>query len=92
MTPISSPWPFAQWGINIMGPFPLRKKQLRFLIVVIDYFIKWVEVEPVATITEAKVTNFVWKTSSGGLESHVSLYQTMESSLTALSFKKFAKT
>ena len=44
-----------------MVPFPLGKKQLRFLIVAIDYFIKWVEVEPVATITEAKVTNFVWK-------------------------------
>ena len=75
-----------------MGPFPLGKKQLRFLIVVIDYFIKWVEVEPVATITEAKVISFVWRTSSGGLESHVSLYQTIESSLTALSFKNFAKT
>ena len=61
MTPISSPWPFAQWRIDIMVPFPLGKKQLRFLIVAIDYFIKWVEVEPVATIIEAKVTSFVWK-------------------------------
>ena len=40
MTPISSPWPFTQWEINIMGPFPLGKKQLRFLIVAIDYFTK----------------------------------------------------
>ena len=40
MTPISSPWPFAQWGIDIMGPFLLGKKQLRFLIVTIDYFTK----------------------------------------------------
>ena len=44
-----------------MGPFPLGKKQLRFLIVAIDYFIIWVETEPVTTITEAKVTSFVWK-------------------------------
>ena len=42
-----------------MGPFPLRKKQLRFLIVTIDYFTKWVEVELAMTITEAKVTSFV---------------------------------
>ena len=61
MTPISSPWPFVQWGIDIMGPFPLGKKQLRFLIVIVDYFTKWVEAEPVMTITEAKVTSFVWK-------------------------------
>ena len=61
MTPIFSPWPLAQWGIDIMGPFPLGKKQLKFLIIAIDYFIKWVEVELVTTITEAKITSFVWK-------------------------------
>ena len=44
-----------------MGPFPLRKEQLRFLIMAIDYFTKWVEAKPVTTITEAKVTSFVWK-------------------------------
>ena len=61
MTPISSPWPFAPRRVDIMGPFPLVKKQLRILIVAIDYFTKWVEVELVTTITEAKVTSFVWK-------------------------------
>ena len=40
MTPISSPWPFTQWGVDIVGPFPLGKKELRFLIVTIDYFTK----------------------------------------------------
>ena len=44
-----------------MGPFPLRKKQLKFLIIAVDYFTKWVEVEPITMITEAKITNFVWK-------------------------------
>ena len=72
MTPISSPWPFAQWGIDIMGPFPLGKKQLKFLTVPIDYFTKWVEAEPVMMITKSKVTNFVWKSSFAGLESHIS--------------------
>ena len=62
MTPIFSPWPFAQWGIDIMGPFPLWKKKLRFLIVAIDYITKLVEAEPVTKITKAKVTSFVWKT------------------------------
>ena len=50
MTPISSPWPFTQWEIDIMGLFPLGKKQFKFLIVAIDYFIKWVEAELVTTI------------------------------------------
>ena len=44
-----------------MGLFPLRKKQLRFLIIAIDYFTKWVEAKPVTMITEAKIISFVWK-------------------------------
>ena len=44
-----------------MGQFPLGKKQLKFLIVAVDYFTKRVEVEPITMITEAKITNFVWK-------------------------------
>ena len=61
MTTISSPWSFAQWGIDIMGPLPQGKRQMKFLLVVIDYFTKWVEAEALATITETKVQNFVWK-------------------------------
>ena len=61
MTPITTPWPFTQWGIDIMGPLPIGKKQYKFLIVEIDYFTKWVEAKPTVTITEAKVTSFVWK-------------------------------
>ena len=44
-----------------MGPFPTAVKQLKFLVVGIDYFIKWVEVEALATITKKKVRSFVWK-------------------------------
>ena len=60
-TAIITPWPFAQWEINIMGPLPQGKKQVKLLLVAIDYFTKWVEVEALATITEAKVRSFVWK-------------------------------
>ena len=35
--------------------------QKKFLLITIDYFIKWVEVEALAIITSAKVCNFVWK-------------------------------
>ena len=61
MTLITVPRPFAQWGIDIMGPFPIGRKQFKFLIVAIDYFTKWVEVKPAVKITEAKITSFVWK-------------------------------
>ena len=40
MTSISSPWPFSTWGIDIVGALPQRKKQVKFLLVAIDYFTK----------------------------------------------------
>ena len=58
---ITSPWPFSTWGIDIMGPLPSGKKQVKFLVVAIDYFTKWVEAEPLAIIMEAKIQHFVWK-------------------------------
>ena len=61
LTTISSPWPFAQWGIDIVGPLPQGKGQVKFLLVAIDYFTKWVEAKALATITEARIRSFVWK-------------------------------
>ena len=52
-------WPFAQWGLDILGPFPLETRQMKFLVVGIDYFTKWVEVEPLAKITQQNVKNFI---------------------------------
>ena len=54
-----SPWPFAMWGINIIGSLPISKGGARYAIVAVDYFTKWAEAEPLATITTKKVINFV---------------------------------
>ena len=59
LTPITALWPFAQWGLDIMGPFPTALRQLKFLVVGIDYFTKWVEAEPLATIAEKSIRTFV---------------------------------
>ena len=58
---MTAPWPFAQWGLEIMGPFPTALRQLKFLVVGIDYFTKWVEAEPLATITEKSIRTFIWR-------------------------------
>ena len=44
-----------------MGPFPTVIRQLKFLVVNIDYFTKWVEAEPLATITEKNIRSFVYR-------------------------------
>ena len=60
LTPMMAPWPFAQWGLDILGPFPLGTRQMKFLVVGIDYFTKWVEAKPLASITQQNVKSFVW--------------------------------
>ncbi|GKC19581.1 reverse transcriptase domain-containing protein [Tanacetum coccineum] len=46
LTPITSPWPFYKWGIDIAGPFPEGLRKVKFLIVAMDYFTKWIEELP----------------------------------------------
>nr|GEW02642.1 reverse transcriptase domain-containing protein [Tanacetum cinerariifolium] len=43
LTPITAPWPFYKWRIDIVGPFPEGPGKVKFLIVAIDYFTKWIE-------------------------------------------------
>jgi len=44
-----------------MDPFPIAIRQLKFLVVGIDYFTKWVEAEALATITEKNIRIFVMR-------------------------------
>ena len=59
LTSIVSPWPFAQWGLDILGPFPKAKAQKKFVIVACKYFTKWAEADAVATITQRSVEKFI---------------------------------
>ena len=59
LNPISSPWPFAQWGLDIVGPFPKVAGNKRYLLVHTDYFTKWVEPELLANIRDVDVKKFV---------------------------------
>ena len=61
LTSVTSPWPFQQWGLDILGPLPIGKGQCKFIIVAVNYFTKWAEAEPLATIIEQKIRNFVWR-------------------------------
>nr|GEY12870.1 reverse transcriptase domain-containing protein [Tanacetum cinerariifolium] len=41
-------------------PFPEGPRKVKFLIVAMDYFTKWIEAKAVATITDGQVKKFVW--------------------------------
>lgn len=56
---VSSPWPFIQWGLDILGSFPQATGSRRFVLVVVDYFTKWAEAEALANIWDVDVKKFV---------------------------------
>jgi len=47
--------------MDILGPFSPGKGQVKFLIVAVDYFTKWIEAKPITIITAQQVQQFVWK-------------------------------
>ena len=47
--------------MDIVGPLPITATQKKFLLVAIDYFIKWVEIEAYASIKDNDIFKFVWK-------------------------------
>ena len=61
LNPLSSPWSFAQWGLDIVGQFPKVARNKKYLLVGTDYFTKWVKAEPLANIWDVDVKKFVWK-------------------------------
>ena len=57
---MSLPWPFSTWGIDIIGAIhPAASNGHRFILVVIDYFTKWVEVASYKTVTATATKKFV---------------------------------
>lgn len=40
LNPVSSPWSFAQWGMDLVGQLPQATGQRKYLLVVTDYFTK----------------------------------------------------
>ena len=49
-----------RWSMDIVEPLH-DSKQKRFLLVLTDFFSKWVEADSYASIKDVQVENFVWK-------------------------------
>ncbi|XP_031116624.1 uncharacterized protein K02A2.6-like [Ipomoea triloba] len=60
-TPVSTAIPFSRWGIDLVGAIPTGSGSRKYIIVAIDYFTKWVEAEPLGSITAARCKKFVEK-------------------------------
>jgi hypothetical protein len=52
-------WPFAVWGVNIVGILPRAPGGFKFLFIGIDIFTKWMEATPVINIIQEAVVKFL---------------------------------
>ena len=57
---MSLPWPFVASGMDVICPIePAASNGHRFILVVIDYFTKWVEAASYKSVTKKVVADFV---------------------------------
>jgi hypothetical protein len=58
---IQPTWPLQRWGFDLLGPLPPAQGNLKYVVVEVEYFSKWIEVKPLATITSVTVQKFFWQ-------------------------------
>jgi transposase InsO family protein len=51
-------WPFAVWGVDLVGPLQKALGGYKHLLVAIDKFSKWIEVRPLNSIRSEQVVAF----------------------------------
>jgi hypothetical protein len=47
--------------LDLLGPLPPAQGNLKYVVVAVEYFSKWIEARPLATITSATVQKFFWQ-------------------------------
>jgi IS30 family transposase len=45
----------------LLGPLPPTQGNLKYVVVAVEYFSKWIEAKPLATITLVMVQKFFWQ-------------------------------
>jgi hypothetical protein len=59
---IQPTWPL---GLDLLGPLPPAQDNLKYVVVAVEYFSKWIEAKPLATITSVTVQKFFWQNIVG---------------------------
>lgn len=52
------PMAFCVVGLDLIDPFSAARKGAKFIVMTVNYFTKWVEVEALVTITAQAILNF----------------------------------
>nr|GEV62411.1 retrovirus-related Pol polyprotein from transposon TNT 1-94 [Tanacetum cinerariifolium] len=63
MTSIMAPRPFFQWGMYVLGSLPEALGKVKFVIVAVDYFTKWIEAKMIGKEVKKEQIEASWKES-----------------------------
>jgi hypothetical protein len=59
--PIPPLGPFEKWGINLMGPLPMTRREHRFIVVATNYLTKFAEVRALKSLVKHEVARFLYE-------------------------------
>jgi hypothetical protein len=51
----------AKVGLDLLVPLPPAQGNLKYVVLAVEYFSKWIEAKPLATITSATIQKFFWQ-------------------------------
>ena len=52
-------WPFAVWGLDMVGPLRTGRSGFTNVLVAVDKFTKWIEAKPVKMAEAGPVIDFI---------------------------------
>jgi hypothetical protein len=57
---IAPSWPLQRWGIDIVGKLTPVQGNYTFTVIVVEYFMKWIEAKPLTNVSFATIKMFFW--------------------------------
>src|SRR3954468_6077952 len=52
-------WPFAVWGLDMVGPFKTARGGMTHLLVAVEKFTKWIEAKPIKKLNGLTAVTFI---------------------------------
>ena len=49
-------WPFAAWGMDMVGPFKTGASGFTHVLIAVDKFTKWIEAKPIKNLSASTMS------------------------------------
>lgn len=61
LSSVSAPYPFMRWSMDIVGPLHLSTGNVKILLLLPEYFSKWIDAGTYKNMTDNVVQRIVWR-------------------------------